>query len=220
MSKPVVVSGEDRTRIPFLRGILTRSLQEFGLSFEDSYKIATEVREQISSKTEIIDSDLREMVALRLKELDPDLSQRYLMPQTASSPVLVELGGGQNVPFSRGQHRTEFESCGLDPEQAREVAERLYYDLLVRAGVPVTLNRVGSMMTAFFNAGEVTDYAGASASDTERFGRYFREMLGSGIYIAPSQFEALFVSTAHGETEVDETVAAARKALQAIAGAG
>ena len=142
MSKPVVVSGEDRTRIPFLRGILTRSLQEFGLSFEDSYKIATEIRENLSAKTEIIDSDLREMVAERLAGFDPDLSQRYLMPRTASSPVLIQLNGGQKVPFSRGQHRIEFESCGLDPEQARQVAERLYYNLLSRAGVPVALREL------------------------------------------------------------------------------
>ncbi|MFH0946937.1 MAG: hypothetical protein V2A76_17215 [Planctomycetota bacterium] len=142
MAKPIVVSGDDLARIPFLRGILTRSLQDFGLSFEDSYKIATEIREKLSAKTEITDSELRQMVAARLAEFDQDLSRRYSLPRKARSPVLIQLEGGQSVPFSRGHHRVEFESCGLDPERAQAVAERLYRDLLGRAGSPVPLKEL------------------------------------------------------------------------------
>ncbi|MBI3910066.1 MAG: glutamate-1-semialdehyde 2,1-aminomutase [Armatimonadetes bacterium] len=81
------------------------------------------------------------------------------------------------------------------------------------AGVPASVNRVGSMLTAFFTEGPVTDYASAKRSDTERYGRFFRAMLERGIYLAPSQFEAAFVSAAHTEADIDRTVVAAEEAL-------
>ncbi|MDX1388725.1 MAG: glutamate-1-semialdehyde 2,1-aminomutase [Acidobacteriota bacterium] len=82
------------------------------------------------------------------------------------------------------------------------------------AGTTVTLNRVGSMATLFFNAGPVTDFGSASRSDTTRYAAYFHAMLERGVHLAPSQFEAAFVSTAHGDAEIDATIAAARTALQ------
>jgi glutamate-1-semialdehyde 2,1-aminomutase len=85
------------------------------------------------------------------------------------------------------------------------------------ANVPagVTVNRVGSMFTFFFTEDPVTDFASAKRSDTARFGRFFRAMLDSGIYLAPSQFEAAFVSAAHSEEDVRKTVAAAKEAFEA-----
>ena len=65
------------------------------------------------------------------------------------------------------------------------------------------------MMTAFFGADPVSNYAGAAASDTERYGRFFHGMLEQGVYLAPSQFEAAFVSLAHTEGDIDATIAAA-----------
>jgi glutamate-1-semialdehyde 2,1-aminomutase len=85
------------------------------------------------------------------------------------------------------------------------------------AGATVTVNRVGSMITVFFCAGPVTDYASAKASDTGRFARFFHAMLERGVYLPPAQFEAAFVSLAHGEAEIDATVAAAREAFRAAA---
>jgi glutamate-1-semialdehyde 2,1-aminomutase len=73
--------------------------------------------------------------------------------------------------------------------------------------------RVGSMMTMFFNDAPVTDWQSASRSDTKRFARWFWEMLNRGIYLPCSQYEALFVSTAHTDAEIDATIAAAREAL-------
>jgi len=81
------------------------------------------------------------------------------------------------------------------------------------AGVPVALNRVGSMMCGFFTTTPVTDFATALTSDTDRYGRYFNGMLARGVSLAPSQYEALFVSSAHSERDIDETVAAARESL-------
>jgi glutamate-1-semialdehyde 2,1-aminomutase len=81
------------------------------------------------------------------------------------------------------------------------------------AGVLMTCNRVGSMFTWFFNPGSVADWTSAARSDTEAFGRFFRSMLDSGIYLPPSQFEAAFLSAAHTEQDVQQTIAAAKQAF-------
>jgi glutamate-1-semialdehyde 2,1-aminomutase len=85
------------------------------------------------------------------------------------------------------------------------------------AGVPSVVNRVGSMMTGFFANAPVTDYASATKADTKSYARFFHGMLERGVYLAPSQFEAAFVSTAHDEALIDRTVAAAREAMAALA---
>lgn len=84
------------------------------------------------------------------------------------------------------------------------------------AGVPVRINRCGSMFTVFFTGGEVHDFESAKASDVKRFARFFNEMLDRGIYLAPSQFEACFVSAAHTEDALQATVFAAQESFQAI----
>jgi glutamate-1-semialdehyde 2,1-aminomutase len=81
------------------------------------------------------------------------------------------------------------------------------------AGVTLTTNRAGSMWTWFFNPGPVNNYEQAAKSDTAAFGRFHRAMLDRGIWLPPSQFEAAFISTAHGDTEVHATIAAAREAF-------
>jgi glutamate-1-semialdehyde 2,1-aminomutase len=86
-----------------------------------------------------------------------------------------------------------------------------------RAGVPLHATRVGSMFCAFLTSQPVTDYASASTSDTSRFRRYFHAMLGAGVYIAPSQFEAGFVSTAHTVSDIERTIEASQRAFEAAA---
>ena len=85
------------------------------------------------------------------------------------------------------------------------------------AGVTVTVNRVGSMVTVFFCRGPVTDYAAAKTSDTALFGRFFQAMLQRGVWLPPAQFEAAFVSLAHGPDEIDTTLEAAAKSFAEIA---
>ena len=85
------------------------------------------------------------------------------------------------------------------------------------ASVPMTTNRVGSMFTWFFTPGPVTDWESASKSDTEAFGRFFRNMLDGGIYLPPSQYEAAFLSAAHTEEDITKTIAAARQAFAMVA---
>ncbi len=85
------------------------------------------------------------------------------------------------------------------------------------ADIPHFQTRVGSMFCAFFTADPVTDEASAKRSDTQAFAMFFHAMLEAGVYLAPSQFEAGFVSLAHSEADVDETVVAARRALAVAA---
>jgi glutamate-1-semialdehyde 2,1-aminomutase len=85
------------------------------------------------------------------------------------------------------------------------------------AGVPMTHNRVGSMFTWFFTQGPVTDWDSASKSDTEAFGRFFRSMLDSGVYLPPSQYEAAFLGAAHTKEDVQKTVTAAKQAFAMVA---
>ncbi len=80
-------------------------------------------------------------------------------------------------------------------------------------GIAITHSRVGSMFGMFFSPEPVVDWPTAKKSDTQRFGRYFQSMLSQGIYLAPSQFEAGFISTAHGPAEIEATVAAADRAF-------
>jgi glutamate-1-semialdehyde 2,1-aminomutase len=100
-------------------------------------------------------------------------------------------------------------------ESARAVADGVAAEAK-KAGVPLTTNRVGAMWTWFFTAGPVTDYASAAKSDTAAFGRFHRAMLDRGVWLPPSQFEAAFLGTAHGQAEIEATVAAAREAFQDV----
>jgi glutamate-1-semialdehyde 2,1-aminomutase len=84
------------------------------------------------------------------------------------------------------------------------------------AGVPVYQTRVGTMFCSYFAQDPVTDYATAQQSDTAAFGRFFQAMLEAGIYLAPSQFEAGFTSTAHSDEAIDATVNAAQRAFRKV----
>ena len=83
-------------------------------------------------------------------------------------------------------------------------------------GKNYTMNRVGSMMCMFFTEEPVNDFASAIKSDTALYGKYYHEMLQRGVYLAPSQFEALFVSTAHGNEDLDKTITTHRESLIAL----
>lgn len=85
-----------------------------------------------------------------------------------------------------------------------------------KAGVDLYQTRVGSMLGAFFTKGPVTDWPTAKTADTARYGRFFHAMLERGVYLAPSQFEAAFVSTAHSAADIAATVKAARAAMATL----
>jgi glutamate-1-semialdehyde 2,1-aminomutase len=85
-----------------------------------------------------------------------------------------------------------------------------------KAGVALAINRIGSMLTGFFCAEPVTDYASARRADTRRYARFFHAMLERGISLAPSQFEAAFVSLAHTDADVEQAARAAAEAMLAV----
>ena len=104
-------------------------------------------------------------------------------------------------------------------ESIAAAAATLETRLLEAAGavrVPCVINRVGAMLTVFFSERPVWSWAEARVADVARFGVFFRSLLSDGVYWVPSQFEAAFVSAAHGPEELDRTAVAARRAFAAI----
>jgi glutamate-1-semialdehyde 2,1-aminomutase len=85
-----------------------------------------------------------------------------------------------------------------------------------KSGVETYFTRVGSMFSLFFFSGVVVDYDTARKSDTDKFSRYFHSMLAQGIYLAPSQFEAGFISLAHSQEDIDKTLEAMAKAFKEL----
>ncbi len=90
-------------------------------------------------------------------------------------------------------------------EKGKKMEEGFKF-LSEKYGIPATVNRVGSMITAFFTEQEVVDFETAKTSDLEKYANFFRLMLENGVYFAPSQFEASFLSTAHSNTDIEETL--------------
>ncbi len=104
-------------------------------------------------------------------------------------------------------------------ERLNELGSRLAEGLrraIRDADVQACVNQLGSMITVFFGVDQVRDYTSAVSCDTAMFARYFHGMLERGMYLPPSQFEAAFVSLAHGEAEIDETVFAATQVMQQL----
>lgn len=96
--------------------------------------------------------------------------------------------------------------------KARTLAES-FKEIADKNGVKVQINQIGSMLTVFFNDGEVYDYDSALRSDTRKFARFFNLMLENGIYLPPSQFEAMFLSSAHTDEDIEKTIDAFEKVI-------
>ncbi len=106
-------------------------------------------------------------------------------------------------------------------ESIEQLASKLVAGLrkaVADAGIEARLNSIGSLSTLFFAPQPVSNYTDAKRSDTILYARFFREMLNRGIFLAPSQFEAAFVSAAHTTEDIEQTISAARDALSAISG--
>ena len=140
--------------------------------------------------------------------------RRDIMKQVAPAGPVYQAGTLSGNPLAVAAGLAMLRHLKRHPE-VYEQLERRAAELCAAAPAGITVNRVGSMFTFFFTAGPVTDYESAKRSDTARFGRFFRAMLERGVYLAPSQFEAAFVSAAHTEDDIRQTVAAAREAFNA-----
>ena len=148
--------------------------------------------------------------------------RREIMERVAPLGDMYQAGtlSGNPLAVSAGVATlTELQKPGVY-EQIDSLAARLTDGISAAfrdAEIPGTINRVGSMFTGFFNPGPVESLAQVEQSDAATYGRYFHAMLERGVYIAPSQFEAGFVSTAHTEADIDTTIERAREALASLA---
>lgn len=142
----VETSGQD-TRIPFLRGILTRSLQDAGLAFDEAYALASSIRDELNGRAEISSEELHQTVLQHLSEISSDaVVQRYQAPATSAPMVLVRHAGGQMTPFSREQHRQHLISSGLSYEDSAVVTTAIH-DHLMKKGRPEISSRYLGQLT-------------------------------------------------------------------------
>ncbi|HEX4309337.1 MAG TPA: glutamate-1-semialdehyde 2,1-aminomutase [Acidobacteriaceae bacterium] len=132
---------------------------------------------------------------------------------TLSGNPLAMAAGIATVGYLR-EHRAEVYTK-LEKSSA-EVADGVA-SAAVKAKIPLTTNRVGAMWTWFFTSGPVANYEQAAHSDMKRFAAFHQAMLAAGVWLPPSQFEAAFISTAHTDTDVQQTIDAARQAFASIA---
>jgi glutamate-1-semialdehyde 2,1-aminomutase len=139
--------------------------------------------------------------------------RKDIMKMIAPSGPVYQAGTLSGNPLAVGAGLAMLRYLKAHPEVYRQLESRAA-KLCENVPAGVTVNRVGSMFTFFFTDQPVTDYESAKRSDTARFGRFFHGMLERGIYLAPSQFEAAFVSAAHTEKDIDETIAAAFEAFK------
>ncbi len=146
--------------------------------------------------------------------------KREIMSQVSPVGPVYQAGtlSGNPVAMAAGlaQLRLLKEDDGLY-QRLNRTGDRFFAELdriLNDAGVPHRLNHIGSLGCVFFNDGSpVEDYESAQLCDTTRYTRYFKAMLESGIYLAPSQFEAMFLSLAHSEEDLEATLSAVRKLI-------
>jgi glutamate-1-semialdehyde 2,1-aminomutase len=145
-----------------------------------------------------------------------------IMDQVSPAGPVFQAGtlSGNPLAMSAGlatlrllRDRPPYDSLELLSARLAEGLDRAATD----AGIPHCVQRVGSMLTLFFHDGPVKNYEDACSSDTRLFARFFWGMLARGVYLPCSQFEAAFVSAAHTQDDIDQTIAAAREALRSVA---
>lgn len=129
---------------------------------------------------------------------------------TLSGNPLAMTAGFETLSLMTHERYDDLEQKGAYLEKGiRQNAEK--------HGIPYHINRVGSMVGFFFNQGPVTNFDQAKKSDLKRFAQYFQLMIEDGVYIAPSQFEGMFISIVHTQEDLDRTIVANDRALKAIA---
>lgn len=131
VARILVEDPEGGTQVPFLRGILTRSLQKSGLSFEEAYRLATEIRRDLGDSGVITADDLRERVHQLLKKrYDARVASRYERQAEPPTLIQVEHLDGRTTPFSSEQHRRCLETIGLTAEESLAVVQKLRQHLV------------------------------------------------------------------------------------------
>ena len=144
--------------------------------------------------------------------------RRDIMEKLAPLGPVYQAGtlSGNPLAMAAGLKCLEILGRPGNYERLEQLGKRLGDGLAAAAAeakVAVTVNRLGSMVTMFFTKGPVTDYATAKTSDTNRFGQFFRKMRERGVFLPPAQYEAMFVSLAHSDEDIDGVIAAAKASL-------
>ncbi len=142
--KTIVVNERENERVPFLRGILTHSLLDAGLAFEDAFEMASTIREQLADIHEITSEELRQRVSSLLQDKgDEEVLQQYRLPTVAPARILVDSLSGTVSAFSRGRHARYLQSSGMRAEKAEQTTA-LIYDRLIAVGISsITTSQLG-----------------------------------------------------------------------------
>ena len=142
--KTIVINEKDQTRIPFLRGILIRSLLDAGLEFDDAYRLASEMREALSDVEEISSDDIRHRVSEQLEDeghlgaLEP-----YRLPLAAPGRIVVTSRSGGASAFSRGKHERYLRAAGVKAEKAEQTTSLVYEQLLAAGATSIDTCTLG-----------------------------------------------------------------------------
>jgi glutamate-1-semialdehyde 2,1-aminomutase len=144
-----------------------------------------------------------------MKQLAPG-GPVYQAGTLSGNPLAMAAG------YSALKHIKDHPEIYDELEEKSSYLERGFKENLKSVGKYYSMNRVGSMMCMFFTEEPVDNFNDAVKSDTELYGKYFNEMLKRGIYLAPAQFEALFVSTVHSKEDLDKTIRAHKESLEVI----
>ncbi|HDZ58986.1 MAG TPA: glutamate-1-semialdehyde-2,1-aminomutase, partial [Ignavibacteriales bacterium] len=145
-----------------------------------------------------------------------------IMDMLAPNGPVYQAGTLSGNPLAMAAGYAALKHIKDHPEIYDKLEEKAFYlekgmkDNIKALNKNYAMNRVGSMMCMFFTEETVEDFKSAVKSDTALYGKYFREMLAQGIYLAPAQFEAMFVSTAHSKEDLDKTIKAHHLALSAV----
>lgn len=133
MAKLLVTDAQEGTKMPFLRGILTRSLQDIGLDFDEAYDLASDLRDDLNRESRIETGELRKLVTARLREAHGDyLANRYDARAQAGDPVTIRGEDGNLSPFSVDVHSKSLELCGIAADDARKLSRVLGRHLISR----------------------------------------------------------------------------------------
>ncbi len=146
MAKVIIVDSSEGTRIPFLRGILTRSLSEAGLTFEQAYKLASNVRDDISNESEVTTLSLRQRVSKLLKKMGfSEVLENYENSDRGRVTIQVKDHLGQTNPFSISDHQRCLESTGLSAEKSASISQEIYQQLIDEGRYKIDSNDLGML---------------------------------------------------------------------------
>ncbi len=146
MAKLWVTSTLENNKVPFLRGILTRSLTDAGLSFEDAYAVSSDIRDSLEDNAKVSTEEIRQEVSAYLaKNFDKDICQSYDLPDTSAYSLMVQGLDQQWEPFYRSQHLRCLESCGLNQEQAANSTNDILMLLQDQEITEVTVSGLGRL---------------------------------------------------------------------------